>query len=346
MEAAPAATTSKSSNKARASQRAAMLMVSLGADASAKVFQHFRDEDVETLTLEIANLRKVSESQRDEVIYEFYQLVQAKEFLAQGGINYAKGVLEKAFGDNKANDIINRLTASLLVRPFDFVRKTDPTQLLSFIQNEHPQTIALVLAYLDSDQAGIILSGLSPQMQVDVARRVAIMERTSPDILRQVEQVLEHKLTTLVTKDFTIAGGIDAVVELLNRVDRATEKQILENLEIQDAELAEEIRRRMFVFEDIVHLTDRDIQKMMRLVETADVTIALKVCSEEVREMILRNVTKRVADMIREEMEFMGPVRMRDVEAAQQKIVQAIRQLEDQGEIMISRGGKGEDMLV
>lgn len=333
-------------NKPRATQRAAMLMVSLGAEASAKVFQHFREEDVETLTLEIANLRKVTEQQRDEVVYEFYQLVQAREFLSQGGINYAKGVLEKAFGDSKANDIISRLTASLLVRPFDFVRKTDPTQLLTFIQNEHPQTIALVLAYLSPDQAGVVLSGLPPYIQVDVARRLAIMERTSPDILRQVEAVLEHKLNTLITKDFTIAGGIDAVVELLNRVDRATEKTILENLEIQDSELAEEIRRRMFVFEDIIHLDNRSIQKMMRLVETADVTLAMKVCSEEVRDMILRNVTKRVADMIKEEMEFMGPVRMRDVETAQQKIVQVIRQLEDSGEIIIARGGKGEDMLV
>ncbi len=326
-------------------QRAAILMVSMGPDASAKVFQHLRDDEIEQLTLEIANLRKTSPDEKDRVLLDFHELCQARDYITQGGISYAKEVLEKAVGAQKASEIIHRLTSSLQVRPFDFVRKTDPHQLINFIQNEHPQTIALILAYLTADQAAVVLSGLPAELQVDVARRLAIMERTSPDVLREVENVLERKLSSLVVQDFTIAGGIENVVETLTRVDRTTEKTILEALEIQDPDLAEEIRKRMFVFEDIIYLDDRSIQIVVRQIDNRELAMALKVASDQVKDRIFKNITKRMAEMLKEEMDYMGPVRMRDVEDAQQKIVNVIRKLEDAGEIIVARGG-GDEIVV
>jgi len=242
-------------------------------------------------------------------------------------------------------DIINRLTTSLQVRPFDFLRKTDPSQLLNFIQNEHPQTIALIMAYLDPDQAATVLGALAPEAQADVARRIAVMDRTSPDIIREVERVLERKLSALVTQDFTTAGGVKAIVEVLNRVDRTTEKSIIETLEVDNPELAEEIKRLMFVFEDIVQLDDRSLQMVLREVDQKDLSLALKATPAEVSEKVYKNMSKRAADMLREEIEFMGPVKIRDVEEAQQKIVNVIRALEDKGEIVVARG-KGDEMIV
>lgn len=242
-------------------------------------------------------------------------------------------------------DIINRLTANLQVRPFDFARKADPGQILNFIQNEHPQTIALVLSYLEAQQAAMILSALPQERQAEVAKRIATMDSTSPEVIAQVEQVLEQKLSATVTQDYTQAGGIEAIVAVLNGVDRGTERTILDSLEIQDPELAEEIKKRMFVFEDIATLDNRSIQRVIRDVENADLQLSLKVSSEEVREVIFRNMSKRMADTFKEEMEFMGPVRLRDVEEAQSRIVAIIRRLEEAGEIIIARGG-GDDIIV
>jgi len=326
-------------------QKAAILLITLGPEVSAQVFKHLRDEEIEQLTLEIANVRKVDPAEKDAIMAEFHQIAVAQEFLTQGGINYAKEILEKALGAGKAMDIINRLTATLQVRPFDFARKADAGQILNFIQNENAQTIALVLSYLHAEQASIILSSLPQEKQADVAKRIALMDSTSPEVISQVERVLEQKLSATVTQDYTSAGGIEAIVQILNGVDRGTERTILDSLEIQDPELAEEIKKRMFVFEDIVNLDNRSIQRIIRDIENADLQLALKVASEEVREAIFRNMSKRMADSFKEEMEFMGPVRLRDVEEAQTRIVATVRRLEEAGEIIIARGG-GDDIIV
>jgi flagellar motor switch protein FliG len=326
-------------------QKAAILLISLGPEVSAQIFKHLREDEIEQLTLEIANVRKVDSIDKDAILSEFHQICLAQEFISQGGIAYAKDILEKALGNQKALDIINRLTANLQVRPFDFARKADPAQILNFIQNENSQTIALVLSYLQPEQASIILSSLPQEKQADVAKRIALMDSTSPEVISQVERVLEQKLSSTVTQDYTNAGGIAAIVEILNGVDRGTERTILDSLEIQDPELAEEIKKRMFVFEDIVNVDNRSIQRIIRDLESADLQLALKVASEEVRESIFKNMSKRMADTFREEMEFMGPVRLRDVEEAQTRIVATIRRLEESGEIIIARGG-GDDIIV
>ncbi|WP_339170357.1 flagellar motor switch protein FliG [Anoxybacillus sp. FSL W8-1294] len=326
-------------------QKAAILLISLGPDVSASVYKHLSEEEIEKLTLEISNVRQVDAEKKETILEEFHQIALAQDYISQGGIAYAKQVLEKALGPEQAMNIINRLTSALQVRPFDFARKADPAQILNFLQNEHPQTIALVLSYLEPEQAGQILSALPQEMQADVARRIALMDRTSPEIINEVEQVLERKLSTTVVQDYTQTGGIEAVVEVLNGVDRATERAILDALEIQDPELAEEIKKRMFVFEDIVTLDNRAIQRVIREVDNADLLLALKVSSDEVKEVIFRNMSSRMAETFKEEMEFMGPVRLRDVEEAQSRIVAVIRRLEEAGEIVVARGG-GDDIIV
>ena len=329
----------------RGLQKAAILLISLGPERSAGIFKHLKEDEIEELTLEIANTRSVTPQVKEDVINEFYEICLAQQYIAEGGIGYAKDLLEKALGAEKALDVIGKLTASLQVKPFEFVRKTDATQLINFIQDEHPQTIALILSYLAPQQAALIVSALPPERQADVAKRIAVMDRTSPDVIKEVEKVLESKLASLVNQDYTIIGGVDAVVEILNTVDRGTERHIMETLETEDPELAEEIRKKMFVFEDILLLDDRAIQRVLRDVENNDIAMALKSANEEVQNALFNNVSKRLAVMIKEDMEFMGPVRMKDVEEAQQKIVSIIRKLEDSGEIVISRGG-GDEIVV
>lgn len=329
----------------RGIQKAAILLISLGPERSAGIFKHLKEEEIEELTLEIANTRSVTPQVKEDVINEFYEVCLAQQYIAEGGIGYAKDLLEKALGSEKAMDVIGKLTASLQVRPFEFVRKTDASQLINFIQDEHPQTVALILAYMAPGQAAQLVSALPPEKQADVARRIAVMDRTSPDIIKEVEKVLESKLASLVNQDYTIIGGVDAVVEILNSVDRGTERHIMETLEVEVPELAEEIRKKMFVFEDILLLDDRAIQRVLRDVENNDLAVALKNANEEVKNTIFNNVSKRLAVMIKEDMDFMGPVRMKDVEEAQQKIVNIIRKLEDAGEIVISRGG-GDEIVV
>ncbi|GIP46672.1 flagellar motor switch protein FliG [Paenibacillus sp. J53TS2] len=321
------------------------MLITLGPEVSAQIFKHLRDDEIEQLTLEIANVRKVDGTEKEMIMAEFHQICLAQEYITQGGINYAKEILEKALGQSKAVDIINRLTATLQVRPFDFARKADPNQILNFIQNENAQTIALVLSYLQFEQAAAILSSLPQEKQAEVARRIAVMDSTSPEVIAQVERVLEQKLSATVTQDYTSAGGIESIVQILNGVDRGTERTILDSLEIQDPELAEEIKKRMFVFEDIVNIDNRSIQRIIRDIENADLQLALKVASEEVREAVFRNMSKRMSETFKEEMEYMGPVRLRDVEEAQTRIVATIRRLEEAGEIIIARGG-GDDIIV
>lgn len=326
-------------------QKSAILLISLGPEKSAKIFSQLHDDEVEELTLEIANMRKISADDKEKVLEEFYQVCLAQEFISEGGISYAKEVLEKAMGSQKALEIINKLTASLQVRPFDFVRKADASQLLNFIQNEHPQTLALILSYLSAGQAATILAALPQDKQADVAQRIATMDSTSPEVIKEVELVLERKLSSMVTQDYASTGGIQSIVDILLAVDRGTEKFIMETLEIQNAELADDIRKRMFVFEDIINLDSVSIQRFIREIENNELAIALKGSTEEVREVIFANMSKRMSEMLREDMEFMGPVRLRDVEEAQQKIVNVIRKLEEAGEIIISRGG-GDEIIV
>ena len=326
-------------------QKAAILLIALGPEKSASIFKHLKEEEIEELTLEIANTRSITPAIKEQVIEEFYQICLAQQYIAEGGINYAKELLEKSFGNDKAVDVISKLTASLQVKPFEFVRKAEASQLFNFIQDEHPQTIALILSYLPSAQAAQVVSALPPDRQADVAKRIAVMDRTSPDVIKEVEKVLESKLASLVNQDYTIIGGVDAVVDILNTVDRGTEKHIMETLEIEEPELADEIRKKMFVFEDILLLDDRSIQRVLRDVENSDLAVALKGSNEQVQNAIFNNLSKRLAVMIKEDMDFMGPVRMKDVEEAQQKIVNIIRKLEDTGEIVISRGG-GDDIVV
>jgi len=326
-------------------EKAATLLIALGPEYSADIFKHLKDDEIEELTLEIASIKSVSTSEKEQIMAEFYQICLAQNYIAEGGIGYAREILEKALGAQKALDIINRLTASLQVRPFEFVRKTDPSQLLNFIQKEHPQTIALILAYLAPQQSSQILSGLPAEKQVDVARRIATMDRTTPDVIKEVENILIKNLSSLVTEDFTVAGGIQSIVDILNSVDRSTERHIIETLDVEDAELAEEIKKRMFVFEDILLLDGKSIQRFLRDVENNVLSVALKGATEEVSRVIYANMSKRLAEMIKEDIEFMGPIRLKDVEESQQKIVNVIRRLEDAGEIIISRGG-GDDIIV
>ena len=326
-------------------QKAAILLIALGPEKSSNVFKHLKEDEIEQLTLEIANTRSVSPATKDAVLDEFYEVCLAQQYIAEGGITYAKELLEKALGEERARDVIGKLTASLQVRPFEFVRKTDASQLLNFIQDEHPQTIALILSYLSSGQAASIISALTPDKQTDVAKRIAQMDRTSPDVIKEVEKVLEQKLSSLVNQDYTIVGGVDSIVDILNTVDRGTEKHIMESLEIEDPELADEIRKKMFVFEDILSLDDRSVQRVLREVDNNELAVALKGSNEDVQNLIFSNLSKRLATMIKEDMDFMGPVRMKDVEEAQQKIVNIIRKLEDSAEIIISRGG-GDEIVV
>lgn len=335
----------QSSSEISGVQKAAILLIALGPEKSAMIFKHLKEEEIEELTLEIANTRSITPQVKDNVINEFYEVCLAQQYIAEGGIGYARELLEKALGTDKAVDVISRLTASLQVKPFEFVRKADAAQLLNFIQDEHPQTIALILSYLPAGQAAQIVGALPPDRQADVAKRIATMDRTSPDVIKEVERVLETKLSSLVNQDYTIIGGVDAVVEILNTVDRGTEKHIMETLEIEEPELADEIRKKMFVFEDILLLDDRSIQRVLRDVDNNDLAIALKGSNEQVQNAIFNNLSKRLASMIKEDMEFMGPVRMKDVEEAQQKIVNIIRKLEDASEIVISRGG-GDEIVV
>ncbi|WP_003544021.1 flagellar motor switch protein FliG [Desulfotomaculum nigrificans] len=326
-------------------QKAAILLISLGADISSKILKYdFTEEEVERITASIAEMDKVPNDIQEQVVQEFVYLIQARDYLINGGVSYAKELLEKTYGYQKSAEILERISSTMQSMPFSSLRKSDPRHILSFIKDEHPQTIAFVLSYLKPDQAAVILSELDPQMQSEVARRVAILDRISPDVAKEVEKVLEKKLSTVAQQEETVVGGIQCLVNILNRVDRATEKTIFDHLERMDPNLSEEVRRMMFIFEDIVKLHDISIQKVLREVDNKDLALAMKGANQEVNNRIYKNMSKRAADMLKEEIEYMGPVRLKDVEEAQQRIVNVIRRLEEAGEIVISRGG--EDAII
>jgi flagellar motor switch protein FliG len=326
-------------------QKAAALLITLGPELAAKVYQHLKEETVEQVTLQIANLRRISPDEKDTVMQEVLNIAAAQEYISQGGVEYAHEILEKALGANKAMEIINRLQGSLQMTPFDYIKRTDPQQLLNFIQSEHPQTIALILAHLTPDHAAIILGALPAEIQVDVATRIAILDRAAPDVVMEIERVLERRISSIFTQEFTAAGGVRALAEVLNRADRSTEKAIMEKLEEQNPELAEEVKRLMFVFDDLINLDNRTIQQVLREVDAKDLALALKGAKEEVKEHLLKNMSSRAKAMILEDMEVMGPVRLKHAEEAQQKIVNVVRQLEEMGEIVVARGGEEEVMI-
>jgi flagellar motor switch protein FliG len=326
-------------------QKAAVLLIALGPEVSAKLYTYLNEEEVEQLTIEIARLGKVPHSERNAVIAEFREMCMAQEFISEGGIESAKRFLEGAYGPDKASNIISKVVQALQVLPFDFAKKADPTQLLSYLQEEHPQTIALILSHLSPKQAAAVLSGLPQESRAEVARRIAIMDRTPPEVVREIERVLERKLSSVVSQSFTAVGGVKSLVEVLNFVDRSTEKTILESLSENNPELADEVKKLMFVFEDITLLDDAAIQKVLREVDTKELALALKAVSDEVQNRIYKNMSERGAAMLKEEMEFMGPVRLKAVEEAQSKIVGVIRRLEENGEIIVARGG-AEEVIV
>jgi len=326
-------------------QKAAILLMALGPDLAGNVVRHLADEHTEQLTLELARLDKVTPDQRSLVIEEFYESAKAQEFIAEGGVNHARQVLEAAFGPERAEEIIKRIVAAMQVVPFEFLKNADASQVLSFIQDEHPQTIALILAYLPVTAAAAILTKLTPEQRTEVAARIAMMEQTPPEVIKRVEAVLEKKVSSVISQEMTQAGGPKALVDLLNRVDRSTERLIIENLSETSPELADTVRNMMFVFEDVVSLEDKAIQALLKDVDAKELATALKGVNANVQEKIYRNMSERAMAMLKEDMEFMGPVRMRVVEEAQQKIVSVIRRLEESGEIVVNRSSE-EDMLV
>jgi len=326
-------------------QKAAMLLVALGPESSGKILENLTQDEVETLTLEIAKMGKVTSETREVIVEEFYSLCVAQEFIAEGGVEAARDALSAAFGTDRADAIVGRVLQALQVMPFDFVKRADASQIIAFIQNEHPQTIALILAYLSSSQAANIIQGLPTELRAEVAQRIATLDKTPPEVIREVERVLERKLSSVVAQDFSHAGGVKSLVDVLNFVDRSTEKNILESLAESAPEIAEAIKKLMFVFEDITLLDDRAIQQVLKEVDAKELGIALKGVGENVQLRIYKNMSERAAAMLKEDMEYMGPVRLRNVEESQQRIVNIIRKLEEAGEIVVARGG-GEEMIV
>ncbi len=326
-------------------QKAAVMLMVLGPQASGNVVRHLDEEHIEALSLELARLDKVTPEQREAVIREFYEVAIAQDYIAEGGVEHARRVLEEAFGNDRAEEVIKRIVAAMQVVPFEFLKKADPAQVLSFIQDEHPQTIALILAYMPINNAALILSKLPGDLRADVAGRIAMMEQTPPEVIRRVEQVLEKKVSSLISQEMTQAGGPKALVDLLNRVDRSTERLIMDSLTENNPELADTVKNMMFVFEDITQLDDRAIQAIMKEVDVKELATALKGTPVEVQEKIFKNMSERAVAMLKEDMEFMGPVRLRVVEESQQKVVAIIRKLEETGEVVIGRSGE-EDVLV
>lgn len=303
----------------------------------------FNEEEVDQITLTLSGLGTVDADLKSQILDQFYEMAVAKRFVTQGGIDYAKELLQESFGSEKAFEILNRLQTSLQEVPFQFLKKADPSQISGFIQEEHPQTVALILAHLPPAVSAIVLSSLPQAVQSDVVIRIAGMDRTAPEIVREVERVLERKMAAVFSQGFTFAGGVKDVAEILNMIERASEKTIMADLEERDPELADEIAKLMFTFEDIVYVDDAGIQKTLREVDSKDLALALKASSADVSEKVYKNMSERAREMIKEEIEFMGPVRMKNVEEAQQKIVAVIRRLEETGDVVVSgRGGGGD----
>jgi flagellar motor switch protein FliG len=326
-------------------QKAAQIIISLGSDAASGIYKHLQEEEVERLTYEITRQQSVPPEVADEVIDEFYGLCVAQKVYLEGGITYAKNVLEKAYGVQQGTALLERVTKTLRTKAFAFIRKTDYKNLMNMIVNEHPQTIALILSYARADQASSIIAELPKDVRVEVVERIAKMDRTSPETIRHVEAILEKKFESVLSVDLLEVGGINYIAEIMNKIDRGTEKFIFDELGRKDPKLTEEIRNRMFIFEDIITLDSLSIQKFLREVDTKDMAIALKGANKEVTNIIFANMSQRMGETIQSEIEYLHNVRVRDVDEAQQKIVAIIRRLEEEGEVVITKGGK-DDIIV
>lgn len=327
-------------------KKAAVFLACMGSEKASRVMGAMSEAEVEELTLSLSSLDRVDADLRAAIIEEFYEIAVANKIVTTGGLDYARSLLEKAFGSDRTVEILTRLQSSLKEVPFEFLKRADPAQIVTFIQDEHPQTISLILAHLSPSTSAIVLSALSNEIQAEVVTRIATMERTPPEVVREVERVLERKMAAVFSQGFTFAGGVKEVAEILNSIDRTAEKSIMAELEERDPELADEIARLMFTFDDIVHVEDSGIQKALREVESKDLALALKGSGEDVAEKIFRNMSERAREMIKEEIEFMGPVRLKNVEEAQQKIVAVIRRLEEAGELIVEGRGGGDDEIV
>ena len=324
-------------------RKAAVLLIQLGRDKAAALLSHLTEAEVEAVSAEIAHLGTLSSTEAQSVLSEFSTLLTTRANIAQGGLSFAQDLLQESLGAERAAEIINRLNAVAIQMPFQFLHRADPAQLRSFIVDEHPQVIALVLAHMTPDSASLLLAGLDPERLAEVAHRIAVMDRTSPEIIQAVETTLEHKLSSMLqSSEMFRVGGVDPLVDIINRSDRSTERLIVEGLESRDPALAEEIKSHMFMFEDVVNLDDRSIQQVLRQVETVELAMALKGVGDNVLDKITVNLSSSAAANILEEIQFLGPVRTRQVEEAQQKIIRTIRQLEEQGQITVHRGADDE----
>jgi flagellar motor switch protein FliG len=327
-------------------QKAAILFITLGPEAASGIIKRLPEKEIQKITYEIANMSSVKSEERQQILDEFMEMNKAKDYIIEGGLEYARNLLSKALGTQRASEILERVSEySQQYRPFSIARKADATQLMNVIMNEHPQTIALILCHLQADKAGQILSSLPPDLQSDVAYRIATMNNIYPVVVKEIESVLNDKLSNVISSESSVVGGLQSLVNILNQVDRGTEKNITEGLEREDVELAEKVKESMFVFEDIVTLDDVAIQRILREVDSKELCLALKGSSEQVVETVMKNQSKRASATLKEDMEFLGPVRLVDVEKAQQKVVALIRRLEDAGEITVSRGGQDAIVL-
>jgi flagellar motor switch protein FliG len=327
-------------------RKSAILLLSLSEEQASEILKRLPPEAVEEVSREIAGIREISVDTRKEIFGEFYNLALANSYLSEGGLEYAKGLIRKSLSSADADRIIKQVTQQVQTTPFSFLQKAESENLLTFIQDEHPQTIALILAHLPPQKASEILVGLPSQKQIEVVKRVANMEQTNPEVIKEVERGLEHRLSDIVSQTFEKAGGVDTVAEILNLADRSTEKGIMEGLEAEDPDLVEQIRRLMFVFEDILLVNDKGIQSVLKEVDNEELALALKTASEDLKQKIFKNMSERAAQLIQEDMQYMGPVRVSDVESAQQKIVDIVRRLEDAGEIIIAGRGGEKEMVV
>lgn len=328
-------------------QKAAIALVAFGPEVSAEVLKGMKEQELEALTVEIANLRDVTPEVENAVIEDCYNIFMARQYVSQGGVDFAMDVLQKVVGSSRAREIMSRVEGSLRTTGFNLLQTIDPKQLAGYIQQEHPQTIALVLTQVQPSQASAVLAELNPEVQAEVSFRIATMEKISPDVLREIELTLQNHFSSGLGSSLDVSGGAKSMAEILNLMDTSAEKHIIQSIEVEDADLAGEIKNMMFVFDDLILLDDRSIQRVLKEVETKDLSIALKAATDEVKTKIFSNVSERVAVMIREEMEFMGPMRLSDVEAAQQRVVESVRRLEEEGQVVISgRGGGKDDVIV
>lgn len=326
-------------------QKAAAIIISLGADDASKIYKYLKEDEIEQLTYEISRLQHLSPKIMEDTLKDFYDLCLTQKVITEGGLEYARNVLEKAFGSQTATSLLERVTKTLRSKSFDFLRKADYKNLLTIIQNEHPQTIALILSYARADQASAVIAELPKEKRIDVVERIAKMDRTSPEIIKYVEEELEKKFNSIVSVDFTEIGGVNYVADVMNNMDRGNEKYIFDELNKKDSRLADEIRMRMFVFEDIVTMDSMSIQRFLREVDSKDLVYAIKGSNKEVADILFSNMSTKMAETIKSELEYTHNIRLRDVEEAQQRIVSVIRRLEEEGELIIAKNGK-DDIIV